>query len=116
MNWLNKIKRWPMRKKRIFALFLAIFLTILIIVFNSAMNILWKDKTKNSNNPVSSFKSAFSEIFNGANPILDKAFSSTTQAELSDQLDKLSASLSSTSVDQINSTSSSSSTTSNVVK
>jgi predicted PurR-regulated permease PerM len=105
MNFLDKVKRWPMKKKRIFSISLAVFLTVLIIVLNSAINLIWKDeminKTTNKNNPIKLIQESFSKIFNVAKPALDQVFGSSTG-------DKI--------IDQTNSASSSFSTTSNVVE
>jgi hypothetical protein len=104
MNWLKKIKRWPIEKKRIFAFSGAIFFTILIIIFNSGINVLWKDKTTNKyidNTPFNSIKESLSEIANETKPILEKAFNSTTSRII---------------IEQNTQSTSSSSTTPNVVK
>ena len=94
MKLLDKIKRWPIEKKRIFSISVAVFLTILIIVLNSALNLLWKDDIPKvnyaQNETISSMKTSFLDLFNTAAPSLEQAFSSSTQI-----------------IDQINSTSSS---------
>lgn len=103
---LHQIKGWPIEKKRTFSLSLALFFTILIIILNSAFNLVWKDDVKKINyvqdNAISSMKKSFSEILNTTKPAIDRIFSSSSQV--------------SEIVDQINSTSSSFSTSANVVQ
>ena|ERR1035437_7700508 len=83
-NWIKKIKSWSIEKKRIFSISIALVLTILIIVFNSGINLLWKDKTqkKNIDTPLNSIQKSFSEIINESKPIFEKAFSSSTFNEI----------------------------------
>ena len=111
-NLISRIRKWPIEKKRIFSILVAVFLTILIIVLNSALNIIWKDETKNiplnnKNSPINTIQESFSKIFSEAKPILDQAFGSSTSGQLN-QTGEI--------IDQINSTSSSFSTTSNIVE
>jgi predicted PurR-regulated permease PerM len=112
MGIFNKIKKWSIKKKRIFAISIALFLTILVIVLNSVINSLWKDEARKNNfsdknNPITSIKELFTKIINEAKPILGQVFGSSTQ-------DKSSGT--SQIIDQNNSTSSSFSTTSNIVE
>lgn len=68
MNMLEKIKKWPASKKRFFSITLAIFLTILIIILNSALNLIWKEEQKNNylqkDKQVKEIKDTFSKIIN----------------------------------------------------
>ena len=114
MNWLNKIRKWPIEKKRIFSISVAVFLTIIIIILNYGLNLVWRDESNNivdtQNNPIDTIQDSLSKIVDQAKPILDQAFSSstqemTTQATQTDEI-----------IDQINSTSSSFGTTSDVVQ
>lgn len=102
---LHGVRKWPLERKRVFSISVAIFLTILIIILNSVINLVWKDEPKDiiytKNNPVDTVQESLSKFFNEAKPILDQAFSSSSQYKI---------------IDQINSTSSSFSTTSNVVR
>lgn len=111
MKFLEKIRKWPIEKKRIFSISIAIFFTILVIILNSGINIIWKDETKNTafdkNNPINLLQDSISKIYNEAKPVLDQVFGSSTN-DSSSQTDKI--------VDQTNSTSSSFSTTSNIVE
>lgn len=105
MKFFNKIRKWSIEKKRIFAISTALFITILVIFLNSIINTVWPDNSKKvnlagKNNPITSLQESFSKIFDEAQPILEKAFGSSTQ-----QL-----------IDQDISTSSSFSTTSNIVE
>ncbi len=114
---LYRIKKWSAEKKRIFALCMAIFLTILVLVLNSAISSLWKGKITNKyvdNSPFTSIKESFSEMFSKENPILMQALSSSTQAI--NQTSSQSSSSSATSSDQMNSASSSLSSSTNVVE
>ena len=103
MKFLEKIKSWPIEKKRIFSILLAVFLTILIIVLNSGINLLWKDEVQNKvfnkNSPVNSIKESFSQIFSDVGSVTEQISSSTAQL-----------------IDQIKSASSSFSTSSNIVE
>jgi hypothetical protein len=112
MSVINRIKKWSIKKKRIFTISVALFLTILIIFLNSVINSLWKDETKDNNfsgknNPITSIKESFEKMFEQAKPILEQAFSSSTQ-NIATETEKI--------IDQNNSTSSSFSTTSNIVE
>jgi predicted PurR-regulated permease PerM len=112
MNLLSKIKKWPIERKRTLAISLALFLTIIVIVINSLINSIWPDNSKKANlsgnnNPLKSLEESFSKIFEQAKPILDRAFSSSTQNTATDT---------SLIIDQNNSTSSSLSTSSNIVE
>ena len=82
-NLIKKIRSWPIEKKRIFSLSLAVFLTVIVIIFNSAIGLIWKNETKNrsdnANNPFKTIQDSFSEIINIAKPALEKAFSSSTE-------------------------------------
>ena len=97
MNWLKIIRKWPIEKKRIFSISVAVFLTILIIVLNSAINIIWKDDVPKNNyvqkEAINSIKESFSDILNTAAPALEQVFGSTT--EIIDQI-KLASTSSST--------------------
>ena len=91
---------------------MAVFLTILIIILNSGLNLIWKDDTKNintynKNNPINTIQESFSQIYNEAKPALDQIFGSSTQntATETEQI-----------IDQTNSTPSSLSTSSDMVK
>lgn len=103
MNFIKGIKSWPIEKKRIFSVSVALILTILIIVLNSGINLLWGDKKTNNisdkNNPVNTLSESFSKIFNDFQSVTKQISSSTTII-----------------MDQINSTSSSLSTGTNVVR
>ena len=82
MNWLKKLRKWPIDKKRILALSIAAFLTILVIVINAAINIIWKDNTpikKVDNTPFETIGKSFSDIINGFKPAFDQAFGSSTK-------------------------------------
>ncbi len=117
MDWLKKIKRWSAEKKRIFALCVAIFLTILVLVLNSAISSLWKGKITNKyvdNSPFTSIKESFSEMFSKEKPLLMQALSSSTQAIK--QTNQQASTSIATSSDQTNSTSSSLSSSTNVVE
>ena len=106
MDLINKIKKWPIEKKRIFSISVALFFTILIIILGFNVSSVWKDEATNTNlnkdNLINSIQKSISEIFDKAKPILDQAFSSSTQKEEE--------------TGQINSISSSFSTTSNIVR
>ena len=102
----SKIRKWPIEKKRVFSISMALFLTILIIILNSGLNLIWKDETKNTNvynknNPINTIQKSFSDILNEAKPALDQIFGSSTE-----DISASSAPIEKT-VDQINSTSSS---------
>lgn len=117
MDWLKKIKKWSAEKKRIFALCVAIFLTILVLVLNSAISSLWKGKITNKyvdNSPFTSIKESFSEMFSKEKPLLMQALSSSTQAIK--QTNQQASTSIATSSDQTNSTSSSLSSSTNVVE
>ena len=110
MKFLEKIKRWPFGKKRIFSIFSAIFLTILIIIFNQSINSIWKNDASSEivkNNQINSIQESLSQIISQATPILDQAFGSSTEDM---------ATQTANSIDQINSTTSSSTATSSVVE
>jgi hypothetical protein len=84
MKFIDKIRKWPIEKKRTFSIIAAVFLTILIIVLNSGINLLWKDEAKHNNysdknNPINQIQESFAKIFNQVKPVLDQAFSSSTQ-------------------------------------
>ncbi|MFA5651852.1 MAG: hypothetical protein WC933_00615 [Candidatus Paceibacterota bacterium] len=99
MKFLEKIKGWPIEKKRIFSILLAVFLTILIIVLNSGINLLWKDEAQNKvfnkNSPINSIKESFSQIFGDVESIAKQVSSST--AQLIDQIKSASSSFSTSS-------------------
>ncbi|MFH1454767.1 MAG: hypothetical protein ABIF22_00340 [bacterium] len=117
MKFIDKARKWPVEKKRMFSIVLAIFFTFLIIIFNSGINLIWKDETQNitfsKNGPINSIQKSFSEILNKAKPMLEQVFSSSTEASsiMSGQTEGTGEI-----IDQTNSTSSSFSTTSNVVE
>lgn len=111
MKIIEKIKKWPTDKKRFFSISIAVFLTILIIVLNSAVNTVWKEnKQKNNsiykNSQIKQIQESFSEIINNANKTLDDlkannlatTTSQTTQTEnTTNQTNSTSSSLISTS-------------------
>jgi len=103
MNFLEKMKKWPIDKKRIFSLSLAIFITVLILIISLKINSIGKFESQGinniQNNPISSLQESFSQIFNEAKPMLDQVIGSSSQL-----------------IEQINSTSSSFSSSSNVVE
>ena len=81
-NFLNGVKKWPLHKKRNFALFLAIALTVLIVILNFALNSIWnenKDDIPRKNVQFESMKKSFSEIFDQAGSALEQTISSSTQ-------------------------------------
>ena len=94
-NIINKVRKWPIEKKRFFSIFFAVFLTIIIIILNFALNLLWKDDTPKinyaQNQAISSMKESFSNVFNKAGPVLEQAFGSTS--EIIDQINSTSSSL-----------------------
>ena len=98
MNWLKKIKSWPIEKKRIFAFSVAVFLTILVIVFNSALNLIWKSEVSNKVasqiSPISTIEESFSELFSEASPVLSRAISSSS--EIINQINSTTSSLTAT--------------------
>ena len=99
MKFIDKIRKWPAKKKRIFSISLAIFLTFLILILNSAINLIWKDEVKVKDNSLYSLKESISEIVNQSKPLIDQTISSSTEI-----------------IDQINSASSSTSTSTNIVE
>ncbi len=81
-NFINEIKKWPLQKKRNFSLFLAILLTVLVIILNFALNAVWsekKDDIPRKNAQFESMKNSFSEIFDQAGSALEQTFSSSTE-------------------------------------
>jgi predicted PurR-regulated permease PerM len=113
MKLLAKIKKWPQEKKRIFSISLAIFVTILVIVLNSAINIIWKDDAKiikPKNDSLNSLQQSISQIVNEVQPVFDRVFSTTssTTQNITTKTEEI--------IEQNNSTSSSFSTTSNIVE
>ncbi len=83
-NFINRIREWPIEKKRTFSIVLAIFLTLLIIILNFSINFVWKDETKeniliNSNSPINSLQQSFSKIWNEAQPAFNNIFSTSTK-------------------------------------
>jgi len=102
-NLIDKIRKWPIEKKRLLSLSLAIFFTVLIIVLNSGLNLIWKSNIKTVNyeqeKAINAMQESFSQIFKTAQPAIERAISSSTEI-----------------IDQINSASSSFSTTSSVVE
>jgi len=102
-NLINKIRKWPIEKKRLLSLSLAIFFTVLVIVLNSGLNLIWKSNTKIVNyeqeKAINVMQESFSQIFKTAQPVIERAIGSSTEI-----------------IDQINSASSSFSTTSSVVE
>ena len=112
MNFLSEIKKWPIEKKRIFSISVAVFLTILIIILNSALNLIWKEevprnKLLDKNGPINTMQESFSKIFEEAKPALEQIFGTSTDS-ISGQGGEI--------VDQINTATTSFSTTSNVVE
>ena len=83
MKSLDKIKKWPVEKKRKFSFFAAIILTILIIVLNSAINVVWKDETQNNffskYSPIQSTKESIMKVLNQFGPSIESAISSTSE-------------------------------------
>ena len=114
MDWLNKIRKWPIKKKRIFSVSFAIFFTILIIILNYNINLTWKNEPNNhiydKNSPISTIQESLSKIFDQAKPALDQIFGTST-GNLS-----ISSTSTENAIDQINSTSSSFDTSSNIVE
>jgi len=92
---LKTIQRWPIEKKKFFAILLAIFFTILILLLNFCINSIWEDKSPKTNylqeNAFSSMKESFSRLFDEARPALDRAISSTT--EIIDQISSTTSSI-----------------------
>lgn len=112
MKFLSTIKKWPIEKKRIFSISVAIFLTILIIILNSALNLIWKEevprnKLLDKNSPINTMQESFSRIFEEAKPALEQIFGTS-----SDNIGEQGAEI----VDQINTATTSFSTTSNIVE
>jgi len=107
MKVLDKIKKWPIERKRVFAISLTVFLTILIIILSLVINSIGKDGTKiipyNQTDPIKSIKESFTQIINEAKPILNQVFSSSTKntasgtEQIIDQNNSASSSLISTS-------------------
>ncbi len=101
MKFLDQIKEWSVRKKKIFSITLAVFFTVLIIILNSGINLIWKDETQNrnsaANNPINSIEESFSKIFNQIKPVLDQTFSGSTTEKIIDQINSASSSFSTTS-------------------
>ena len=99
---LNKIvkviRKLPVEKKRILGIFLALILTILIIILSLAINSIGRDDEKivpyDQVNPITSIQESVSEIFNKAKPILEQAFSSTTKEKIMEQINPASSSTS----------------------
>ena len=108
---VKTIRGWSIERKRVFAISLTAFLTILIIILSLAINSIGKDETKiipyNQTDTIKSIKESFTKIIDEVKPILNKAFSSSTKniASGTEQI-----------IDQNNSTSSSVSSSSNIVE
>ena len=125
---INRIRKWSIERKRIFSISIAIFLTILIIILNSGINILWKKESNNrfsaENNSINLIKESFKKIFDIAKPALEQAISSSTEIFSALSAQPASSTSSTTEqiekeekiVDQINSTSSSFGTSSGVIE
>ena len=112
MKHLDKIKNWPIEKKRIFSISVAIFLTVLIIGINYGLGLIWNvEKSVNAyadkENPINKLAESFQKNLDIVQPVLDKAFSDksiwvgTTTEEL---------------INELSSSTNSSSTTSNIVE
>ncbi|MFH0755182.1 MAG: hypothetical protein V1910_00750 [bacterium] len=88
MNFINKffneIKKWSDKRKNFFSFLLALFFTILIIILNSNINLIWKkDEIQNKNftkNSTNSTQEPFSKVLNEAKPLLDQFFNSLKQS------------------------------------
>jgi predicted PurR-regulated permease PerM len=111
-NLISKIRKWPIEKKRIFSISLALFFTVLVIILNFVLNMMWKaeepsNRLSDENSSISDIQESFSKIFQEAKPALDQIFSSST-----DTIPQSPREI----IDQINSTSTSFSTTSDVVR
>lgn len=88
-----------MEKKRIFSISLAIFFTILILIFNYSLNLIWKEEKNNiriydKNSPINTIQESFSKIFSNAKPVLEQVFSSSTKDKIIDQINLASSSFS----------------------
>jgi predicted PurR-regulated permease PerM len=107
---LNRIRKWPDERKRNFSLMIAILLTILIIVFNVAVNMLWKDNVPKKNyqkEPFSEMKESFSQAFSSSESMIQQASSNTAQivSQLSTTSSSFASTTSSTSTTSFSSTS-----------
>ena len=111
MKFLEKLKKWPIGKKRIFSVSLALFLTVFIIIVNFGINSVWVDDVKYEgiikNNSIDSLQESLKQIINQARPVLDQTFGSSTASTSAQN---------GTTTYQINSTSSSFSTGTNIVE
>jgi predicted PurR-regulated permease PerM len=102
MNFIKKIRSWPIKKKRAFSISVALFITILIIIFNTAINLIWENEVEvKTNNSFISVAKSFSKIFEEAEPIFNKIINNSRNSDI---------------INQTNSTSSIFSTTSNIVE
>lgn len=115
MKIIEKIKKWPTDKKRIFSISVAVFLTILIIILNSAINIIWKESDQKDNSiykksQTKQIQESFSEIIDNTKNIFDdlKKNDLATTTEETTQIENT--------VNQTNSISSSSISTSSIVE
>lgn len=79
MKQLEKVKNWPIEKKRNFSIIVAVFLTLLVIGINYSVNIFWPDdKPVNvyeaQNNPINKLAESFKKNLDIVQPTIDKAF------------------------------------------
>ena len=103
MKFLDKVKNWPIEKKRIFSISVAILITVLVIGINYGVGRLWyEEKPENvyadKENPINKLAEEFQKNLDVVQPVLDKAFSdksvwvSTTTEELINQISSSSSS------------------------
>lgn len=109
MSLLDRVKKWPVERKRIFSISLAVFLTILVIILNISINQIWKKDipvtSYKQKEAIKSLQESFSQIFEQIKPTLDQFNSVVASSSNSNEI-----------IDQINATTSSFSTTSNIVE
>lgn len=87
MKWLKDIKKWSDKKKRIFAVSLALFITILAIVLNVGINVSQnKNKINTADRQLDSVGKSFIKIFTDVQPIIESVFSSTTKEKINKQI------------------------------
>lgn len=104
-GFLKLVMGWPIEKKRIFSISVAIFLTVLVIGINYGVGLVWyEEKPVNvyadKENPINKLSEAFKKNLDIVQPTLDKAFSdksvwvSTTTEELINEISSSTASTS----------------------
>lgn len=110
MKLIDEIRKWPEKRKRNFSIFLALFLTVLIIIINSAFNIIWPESSKkqsiSDSREFNNMKESFNDLINNAQPLFNQF----------DNLSSTSAIQTVETIEQDNSTSSSFGSTTNVVE